>query len=608
MVLPIFIKASATRISISKEIREVNRLRLNYEKRMARKMESLFRTAGNRAASAFENGTSVNNANLSLQSEIAAVFRAQYSDVIEAFAKRVFDNRKFQPFQSLVERYYAANGAAKVVGVTETTRNIIRRSIEIAEREALGVDATAKLIKERTGGAIGRARAATIARTETHAASSWATDTATRELNLPNQKKRWVAVSDARTRSGHAAANGQEVGIDEDFLVPFMGQTIKMKYPHDGSGGAGNNINCRCLAVYFTDEDALFDDLDFGDVEEVAPAPEPDGPFVNLTAGPNLALPVIKGVRNEDFPVVSKQEALKELRKDLDFAAQQSNQARGTYFRDTLKSDFGEIKGADSLSKEAVTALTIINKELNYFADFLGIARVRGYKQINAGRTIANMGDGVMGFNASYFNKYAEDITKANDPALLKQRAKAKEKIDALQKKLDDNVVKIRERQAADKPWDDLDREQTKIFNELWDQKREFSRLSLPEVSDWTLGSEKRKPFTSEQYMTAGIDHMRATMYHEFGHQIHQTYKRIKLRNGYVTPSPGKFEGELKKRWFKVYPRKKKRNAEIYTRYAEQDAFEWFAENFSFWAMGQNEKVNPLFLEIIEEIKDDKST
>ena len=32
-----------------------------------------------------------------------------------------------------------------------------------------------------------------------------------------------------------------------------------MKYPHDGSGGAANNINCRCLAVYFTDEDALFD-------------------------------------------------------------------------------------------------------------------------------------------------------------------------------------------------------------------------------------------------------------------------------------------------------------------------------------------------------------
>ena len=581
---------------------------MNYEKRMARKMESLFRTAGNRAAAAFENGTSVDNANLSLQSEVAAVFRAQYSDVIEAFAKRVFDSRKFQPFQSLVERYYAANGAAKVVGVTETTRGVIRRAIESAEREALGVDATAKLIKERTGGAIGRARAATIARTETHAASSWATDTATRELNLPNQKKRWVAVSDARTRSGHAAANGQEVGIDEDFLVPFMGQTIKMKYPHDGNGGAGNNINCRCLAVYFTDEDALFDDLDLGDVEEVAPAPEPDGPFVNLVAGPNLALPVVKGIRNEDFPLVTKQEALKELRNDLKFAAQQNNQASGTAYLGTVTSDFGEIKGSDSLTKEAVTALTIINKELNYFADFLGIPRVRGYKKITSGTSIANMGDGIMGYNPDYFNKYAGDITKANDAVLVAQRTKVKEKIDALQKKLDDNVVKIRERQAADKPWDDLDREQTKIFNDLWEEKREYSRISLPEVSDWTLGSSKTKPFTSEQYMTGGMDHMRATMYHEFGHQIHQTFGRKRFQSGTIQARPGEFEAELKKRWFKSYPRKNKRREEFYTRYAEQDAVEWFAETFSFWAMGQNEKVQPLFLEIIQEVINDKGT
>ena len=42
-----------------------------------------------------------------------------------------------------------------------------------------------------------------------------------------------------------------------------------MDYPHDGSGGAANNINCRCLALYYTDEDALFDSFDgFEDVEE----------------------------------------------------------------------------------------------------------------------------------------------------------------------------------------------------------------------------------------------------------------------------------------------------------------------------------------------------
>ena len=163
-------------------------------------------------------------------------------------------------FEGLVFQYYAREGAERVVNVTQTTKNRIRRAIQVADKEALGVDATAKLIREYTSGAMGRSRAATIARTETHAAASFATDAANRELALPAQKKRWVAVSDGRTRDGHAAANGQEVGIDEPFIVRYKGQDIKMKYPHDGSGGAGNNINCRCLAIYFTDADALLDD------------------------------------------------------------------------------------------------------------------------------------------------------------------------------------------------------------------------------------------------------------------------------------------------------------------------------------------------------------
>jgi hypothetical protein len=295
MAFPVYIKAGKTRLSIAKEIREVNRLRMGYEKSMARKLQSLFLKTARQAAKAYEVGSNIEAATSDLEAELGAVFRATYTSVIDKFASRVTENRKAESqFQSLIFQYYAREGASKVRGVAATTRRGILRAIELGETEALGVDKTAKLIVDRTGGTIGRSRAATIARTETHAAASFATDEATRELGLPAQKKRWVSVGDARTRPSHAAANGQEVGIDEPFIIRDKGAEIEMKYPHDGSGGASNNINCRCLAVYFTDEDDLFDDGGAEiPVEPVAPAAlaVPDEPVAAvIPLAPRIAI------------------------------------------------------------------------------------------------------------------------------------------------------------------------------------------------------------------------------------------------------------------------------------------------------------------------------
>lgn len=604
MGFPVYIKAGASRVSIAKEIREVSRLRLQFEKQMARKMESLFRTAGNRAAAAYEAGTSVENANVTLQAEVGSVFRASYAAVIEKFAQRVVENRKrATQFEALVFQYYAKEGASKVVGVTQTTKNKIRRAIEVADKEALGVGPTAKLIKEYTGGAMGRARATTIARTETHAAASYATDAATRELNLPSQKKRWVSVSDARTRSGHAAANGQEVGIDEPFLVPFNGQTIKMKYPHDGSGGAGNNINCRCLAVYFTDEDAIFDDVPVASPPPPPPPPAPFEPFAPLPVGREVVLPIIKGIRNEDFPTISKEESLASLRKQLKEADEQPNQALRAIYQGRSNNDFAAIQGGASLTKEAATAMAIVNQELNYFADLFGIPRVRGYKKIQSEKTIADMGDGVMGFNTDYFNKWGADINTSNDATLVPRRAELKGKIqetEARVRSLEQSILETGDRGSGP-----LSFQLSDANNELWKLKREYASISTPEVTDYKLGGEGRKPWTVEKYSTGGMDYFRSTMYHEFGHQIHQTYGRRVSERGRVSASDRPFEDELKKRWLKVYRLKKKRSKEFWSRYAETNAFEWFAESFALWASGQTDKVNPLFLEMIQEIIND---
>ena len=97
-------------------------------------------------------------------------------------------------------------------------------------------------------------RASLIARTETHNATSYAHNAYYRKVQEDTGQKmvkKWVAVSDARTRSNHALANGQIVDMDEDFIV---GGT-RMGYAGDPRGGIANTINCRCVIVYGDERD-----------------------------------------------------------------------------------------------------------------------------------------------------------------------------------------------------------------------------------------------------------------------------------------------------------------------------------------------------------------
>lgn len=57
--------------------------------------------------------------------------------------------------------------------------------------------------------------------------------------------KEWVAVLDNRTRESHMLADGQNVPLQEKFLV----QGELLKHPGDPSASASNRINCRCSSV-----------------------------------------------------------------------------------------------------------------------------------------------------------------------------------------------------------------------------------------------------------------------------------------------------------------------------------------------------------------------
>ncbi len=134
--------------------------------------------------------------------------------------------------------------------INETTRH------QLGERLAADMAAgpTIKKLKDSVRDVMGsriRSSAETIARTETNGAYNGGKDIARTEQGL--SVKSWIATFDARTRSPHHSANGQEVAQTEVFIVAEE----RLKYPGDPNGSVFNIANCRCTAeavVQATDE------------------------------------------------------------------------------------------------------------------------------------------------------------------------------------------------------------------------------------------------------------------------------------------------------------------------------------------------------------------
>jgi SPP1 gp7 family putative phage head morphogenesis protein len=69
-----------------------------------------------------------------------------------------------------------------------------------------------------------------------------------KEMGIPI-KKEWLATLDARTRPAHGKADGQQVDVDE----PFVLDGYKLMFPGDKSAPAYLVYNCRCTMVAVVD-------------------------------------------------------------------------------------------------------------------------------------------------------------------------------------------------------------------------------------------------------------------------------------------------------------------------------------------------------------------
>ena len=241
------------------ELIEQNRMRqrmeLRFEKRLLREFESI----GKRASEVYESEAQLRILLDAIEPTLRPLFQAHYRTVLQEFSRRqaqVLNLPKEETrFDRMFRTFMEQVGAENVQQVSDTTIKRIRAAILEAFALELATEDIAKMIRESVGGSIGRYRSRLIARTETHTAASYANHQIALEADIPEMKKRWVSANDARTRPHHVEMNGIEVGLDEDFEVPYNGVTYRMKYTGDPRGGPGNLCNCRCVTSYVVPED-----------------------------------------------------------------------------------------------------------------------------------------------------------------------------------------------------------------------------------------------------------------------------------------------------------------------------------------------------------------
>lgn len=232
----------------------IDRLSAGFERSLARQLNAtMIKAVRQYLADGSDLGT--NSVVMQDVPKLEKIFASQYRSVMIEFGNRILNGLKSHKptahkdvndaFMTRVNDFIRVFALDRATSISGTTIDQLRSIIQAGAVEGLGTREIAKNITERIP-TIANYRSNTIARTETHSASGYASEMAATETGL-SLKKEWVAFIDGRERDAHREADGQVVARDEDFTVG--GENLA--YAGDPSGSAENIINCRCTILYF---------------------------------------------------------------------------------------------------------------------------------------------------------------------------------------------------------------------------------------------------------------------------------------------------------------------------------------------------------------------
>lgn len=246
-------KATRIKVSPRKEIRELGRLRRGFERSLESRLGRMFTSVADTAADNFIRSGSIGVTQEQIQKEANQILLPFYRSILKTFADRVLNNIGVKGEFEDLSRTYLSMGGMRIQNISDTTRRQIMAVVTRGNKDGLNSTVIAKNIREK-GIQMSKGRARTIARTETHSASTFANNEMSKRYMPQQSKKMWVSTNDGRTRPHHRAMNGVEVDMDTDFTVFYKGIPYKMGYCGDPRGGAVNIINCRCQTIYIPPE------------------------------------------------------------------------------------------------------------------------------------------------------------------------------------------------------------------------------------------------------------------------------------------------------------------------------------------------------------------
>ena len=330
-------------------------------------------------------------------------------------------------------------------------------------------------------------------------------------------------------------------------------------------------------------------------------------------------------------------EAAKRLRAQLKEAAKDARYPNKGHsqFNGRTEKDFGAVSFPKAhWTNESASLVLGLKNEIDQIADKFNIPRIRGIKH-GTGAYGANMGDGVMQLNADSFAMYARglnvDLTtmslearRAKVAELMAERQKLKETNIELRNKRDALKQGTEERRIANVELADGIKKRKALFQEA----ASLTNDSLNK-SEWKTGDPiKDRPFVGDAYANTRLDKARHTMFHEMGHHVHEYFGNMfkdgmggKLnRANYTRP----LESWLRSHKSEISPLKdgfgksqQKAKADIiadtseanlrqFSHYAQYNGKEWFAENFAQYFMGYTNRVDPVFVKLIESVLNGK--
>jgi len=610
---------------VRKEYREVNRLRNSYQRQINFRLISTFSKIGSKASDAFlNNGTQGYQAmSASIRNDVGATLEFYYREIIMAFAKRSFTNRysqkAIQDYEGIYKQFMQNIGGTRITEISDTTRRIISKTI--LDNQTAGVAEIAKAINEKMSPRFTKARASTIARTETHTASSFAIQKQAENFEEPNMRKRWVTTTDDRSRGTHLAVNGTEVGIDEDFIVGGK----KMKYAGDPRGGASEVINCRCVIVYIEPEDVI--------VDQDTPIQTTPKPQVNISTTSMLDSVIDKSLTSATLKILPLEKATSILSKYVKDASNDNRYINKDYgiFNSTMGkkgTGFGILNDkTKQMDKKSLSMLVALLPELDNLAKKFNVTNIRGINKISPNSsTWAEMGDGILSINSKYINSKSLNIG-TDKPKLMplkvkKEIADLNEKINLSTQPIDGmfkkyNVMTVKEFLKKTKKinTNEIINDYNSIvplYNERirWQDKisdlNESYGIRAKPISKWKRGDNiNNRPHNTDEFWESPLDQFRSTLYHEFGHHVHQTYKYKVKDNTIRKPNYKQIKYPLEERLRKrdiTYSYKKNSP----TTYGATDTKEWFVENFSLYFMDRKNLVDPKFIKVLEEMMNDE--